>query len=243
VRFLSLTPILISLICIFSVLQLTQAQAAEQTIPDSIKFNRDIRPILSDNCFFCHGPDKNTREANLRLDTPEGLVSDEEHAAALVPGKPDDSELIRRILSTDPSELMPPPQSGKSLTDRDRELLKRWIEQGGQYEGHWAFLPIQTPSPTIAGDSVSNVIDGYIKKSLEPNGLAPSPEADRVTLIRRLSFDLIGLPPTIEEVDDFISDASPSAFEKRLILVNDSRSGGSTWYDLLTPLATTVINR
>ena len=201
----------------------TVAQDAGATVaalPDVIEFNRDIRPILSDKCFFCHGPDKNKREAELRLDTKEGLVGSDGTGGALVPGKPDESELFQRVTSTDEEKRMPPTKSGKSLSERDTQLLKKWIEQGGQYEGHWAFLPIRThiansvPAGSEHIDSTSSRIDQYIAQSLTEHKLQPSIAADRITLIRRLSFDLIGLPPTTAEVDEFLADESPGAYEK-----------------------------
>ena len=196
------------------------ASATVTGLPDVIEFNRDIRPILSDTCFFCHGPDKNKREAELRLDTKAGLVGSDGTGGALVPGKPDESELFQRVTSTDEEKRMPPTKSGKSLSERDTQLLKKWIEQGGQYEGHWAFLPIRTNigNQVAAGgehiDSTSSRIDQYIAQSLAEHKLQPSTAADRITLIRRLSFDLIGLPPTTAEVDEFLADQSPGAYEK-----------------------------
>ena len=115
-------------------------------LPDVIEFNRDIRPILSDNCFFCHGPDKNKRKADLRLDTQAGLHGKDGKPGTVTPGKPSDSELFRRIISTDPEQKMPPLDSGKTLSERDIALIKKWIEQGGKYEGHWAFLPLKRPA-------------------------------------------------------------------------------------------------
>ena len=212
-------------------------------LPDVVEFNRDIRPILSDNCFFCHGPDKNKREAELRLDTKEGLVGSDGTGGALVPGKPDESELFQRVTSTDEEQKMPPTKSGKSLSQRDIQLLKKWIEQGGQYEGHWAFLPIRTnieDAAAAGGDhvnSTSSRIDVYIAQSLAEHKLQPSAEADRITLIRRLSFDLIGLPPTIEQVDDFLADQSPGAYEKVVDRLLDSPHFGERlamwWLDLV----------
>ena len=123
------------------------ARAADNgTLPDVVEFNRDIRSILSDNCFFCHGPDKNKRKADLRLDTQDGLHGKDGEPGTVVAGKPGDSELFRRVTSSDPEQKMPPAESGKSLTPRDIALLKKWIEQGAKYEGHWAFLPIKRPA-------------------------------------------------------------------------------------------------
>ncbi len=195
-------------------------------LPDVVEFNRDIRPILSDNCFFCHGPDKNKREAELRLDTQAGLFGDKAPAdqadakkPTVVPGKPEASELFQRITSADPEQHMPPAESGKLLSERDIALLKKWIEQGAKYEGHWAFLPIRRPAPPETRNPkseirIGNAIDAFVLDSLAKQGLKPSLEADRVTLIRRLSFDLIGLPPTPEDVAAFVSDSSPDAYER-----------------------------
>ncbi len=193
--------------------------AERDPLPDVVEFNRDIRPILSDNCYFCHGPDKNKRKADLRLDTAEGLVGKPGEPGTAVPGKPADSELFRRITSSDPEQKMPPAESTKSLTPRDIALIKKWIEQGAKYEGHWSFLPIKRPAVVDPKSQNSNlksesVIDGHIRESLAKQNLKPSLEADRITLIRRLSFDLIGLPPTPEEVTAFVNDSSPDAYEK-----------------------------
>ena len=182
-------------------------------LPDVVEFNRDIRSILSDNCFYCHGPDKNKRKADLRLDTQEGLHGKDGEPGTVAPGKPTDSELFRRITSADPEQKMPPAESGKSLTPRDIALLKKWIEQGAKFEGHWAFLPVKRPADSRDPKS-STAIDTLIADELAKHNLKPSAAADRVTLIRRLSFDLIGLPPTPEEVAAFVNDSSPAAYEK-----------------------------
>ncbi len=221
-------------------------------LPDVVEFNRDIRPILSDNCFFCHGPDKNKREADLRLDTPVGLFGDKAPAdqtdakkSTVVPGQPAASELFRRIMSADPEQHMPPAESGKLLSERDIALLKKWIEQGAKYEGHWAFLPIQRPAPPkvsnlksqISNLKSQNAIDAFVLDSLARQGLNLSLEADRVTLIRRLSLDLIGLPPTPEDVAAFVGDSSPDVYE-RLVdrLLRSPHFGerlGMWWLDLV----------
>lgn len=181
-------------------------------LPDVVEFNRDIRPILSDNCFFCHGPDKNKRKADLRLDTAEGLVGKPGESGTVTPGKPNDSELFRRITSTDPEQKMPPAEGTKSLTSRDIALIKKWIEQGAKYEGHWAFLPLKRPASENL--QTESAIDALIADELKKQNLKPSPAADRIALIRRLSFDLIGLPPTPEEVTASVNDSSPDAYEK-----------------------------
>ena len=201
------------LLAIAAVLAFSESQA-QDAVPETVEFNRDIRPILSDNCFFCHGPDKNKREADLRLDTKEGLHGTSEHVGALVPGMPDESELFQRITSIDDDKKMPPAKSGKVLSERDVQVLKKWIEQGGQFEAHWAFLPLRT-SPAAAA-AVPQKIDELIAGSLTAHQLSSSNEADRITLIRRLSFDVIGLPPTEQEVAEFLADPTPDAFEKQV---------------------------
>lgn len=202
---------------------LTPAIAAEpRELPDVVEFNRDIRPILSENCFFCHGPDKNKREANLRLDTEAGLLGSTDTKGVVRPNRSAESELYRRIVTADADLVMPPASSNKHLGDRDKELLKRWIDQGAKYEGHWAFLPIKRPAIPASGKSSDaatnlaskNEIDAFIGHELSAAGLSPSDEADRVTLIRRLSFDLIGLPPTPDDVAAFVNDSSRDAYER-----------------------------
>ena len=180
------------------------AQAAAP-LPAKVEFNRDVRPILADNCFFCHGPDAGHREADLRLDVREEALE----SAAFVPGEPAQSALIERILADDPEERMPPPDSRKELTERQKEILKLWIEQGAEYQRHWAYEP-PVKADIAAGQ---NGVDVLVWRRLAEIGLKPSPEADRRTLIRRLSWDLIGLPPTPEEVVAFENDSSPTAYE------------------------------
>jgi Protein of unknown function (DUF1553)/Protein of unknown function (DUF1549)/Planctomycete cytochrome C len=194
------------LLLAFAVHSSMAAGAPEANIPATIEFNRDIRPILSDNCFYCHGPDKNHRKAKLRLDIREDALEHE----AFVPGKADESELIKRILTSDEEDLMPPKDSNKKLSARDKAVLKKWIAQGANYQLHWAYeKPVKTATP--AGQ---NAVDVLIQKRLAALALHPSPEADRRTLVRRLSFDLLGLPPTPEQVKAFESDTSPNAYEK-----------------------------
>jgi len=174
--------------------------------PTRVEFNRDVRPILSDNCFLCHGPDKNRRKADLRLDVRDEAIKTE----ALVPGKPDESELVARIMSDDADEMMPPLKSNKKLDARQKEILRRWVEQGAEYQQHWSYeKPVKAQTP--AGRSAIDVLVG---RRLAEVGLKPSPEADRRTLIRRLSSDLTGIPPSPEEVRAFVEDASPDAYER-----------------------------
>jgi hypothetical protein len=186
--------------------------------PDAaINYNRDIRPILSNTCFKCHGPDPKERQAGLRLDVrAEALQPTESGRKAIVPGKPTASALVGRISSTKPDFVMPPPDSNKKLTATEKELLRRWIEEGAEYQTHWSFVPPTRPAlPKVTWtDWPRNAIDHFILARLEAEGLRPSPEADKTTLIRRLTLDLTGLPPTPAEVDAFITDASPEAYEK-----------------------------
>ena len=182
------------------------AAVAGPDTAEKVAFNRDIRPLLSDNCFSCHGPDASHRQADLRLDLRDDAIT----AGAIVPGKPAESALVTRILATDPDEIMPPPESHKKLDDTQKALLARWIEQGAEYQPHWAYVPpVKQPVP---GDA--HPIDHFLRSRLATVGLALSPEADRRTLIRRLSFDLTGLPPTPEEVEVFVNDQSPDAYDK-----------------------------
>jgi len=189
----------------------------EKTAGAQIEFNRDIRPILSDNCFACHGPDENKRKAKLRLDRKEGAFSPAKSGELpIVAGDLAKSELIKRVSSTDEDEKMPPPKSGKKLTPQQIDLLKKWVAQGAKWQNHWAFEKPQRPEIPQVKDKKwpRNEVDYFVLNRLEKEGLKPSPEADKTTLIRRVSFDLTGLPPTPEEVDAFLSDKSTGAYEK-----------------------------
>ncbi len=182
-----------------------------------VSFNRDIRPILSDNCLQCHGPDEHKRQAGLRLDLKAAATKAAESGdIAIVPGEADASELIRRIMATNAELQMPPPKSGKVMTRQQIELLKQWIAEGADYQGHWAFLPVQRPPlPAVKNDVwTRNSIDRFVLARLEREGLKPSTEASRETLIRRVSLDLTGLPPTLAEVNTFLADRGPDAYEK-----------------------------
>ena len=178
-----------------------------------VDFNRDIRPILSETCYQCHGPDHNKLKADLRLDTRAGLFRSAEGSTVVVPGKPDESELLIRITAEDDETRMPPAKAGKRLTPGQIDRIRRWIQQGAVWKGHWAYLPPSRPDVSAlpgAGDP----IDRFLRARMDAEGLEPSPEADRPTLIRRLSLDLIGLPPTPEEVDAFVHDSRPDAYEQ-----------------------------
>jgi mono/diheme cytochrome c family protein len=203
--------------CVTALLAVTLL-AAQQSLAGDVRFNRDIRPILSDNCFACHGPDEKKRKADLRLDTKDGLFTKLENGAPVVPGDVKNSELLRRVTSHDEEDVMPPPKTGKKLTPQQIDLLRRWVEQGGAWEGHWSFIAPVRPEPPKTKDDKwgRKPLDAFILTRHEAAGLKPSREADKVTLIRRLTFDLTGLPPTPPEVDAFVNDASPDAYEKRV---------------------------
>jgi hypothetical protein len=199
---------------------------------DRVDFSRDIRPILSDKCFLCHGPDEPRRKGSLRLDTPEGAFGKTASGSpAITPGNLDESELYWRITSQDDLDRMPPPKSGKVLRPAEVEKIKTWIEQGASYKAHWGFVPPSRPGlPEVRNPSwCRNPIDYFILARLEKEGLKPAPEADRVTLLRRLSLDLIGLPPTPEQVDAFLADKSPDAYEAQVQRFLDSPHYGERW--------------
>lgn len=179
---------------------------------DKRSFNRDIRPILSDACFACHGFDAKKRKADLRLDTPDGARADLGGYAAIVPGKPEESELWIRLLSEDKDEVMPPPDHHKPLSDAAKETIRQWIEQGAEYQQHWSFVAPE--KPPIPGRSTESPVDSFLSDRLKKEGLSPAPEASKETLIRRVTLDLTGLPPTSEEVATFLSDLSPDAYER-----------------------------
>lgn len=181
-----------------------------------VEFNRDIRPILANNCFVCHGPDNNLRKAKLRLDVATGASKIRGGTSVIAPRKPSESALYNRITSDDPTTHMPPPDSKKALTKAQIEMIRRWIEQDGKYQEHWSLLPIARPElPNVAkSDWTRNPIDRFTLARLEEEKLSPSPQADRRTLLRRLWFDLIGLPPTPADVDAFEKDASEQVYEK-----------------------------
>ena len=180
-----------------------------------IEFNQHIRPILSDNCFKCHGPDKEQRQAELRLDTPEGIVADLGGYQAVTPGDLLRSELVKRITHEDPDERMPPEESHRSLTEQQISLLEQWISEGAQWQEHWSFEPIERHTPPEFADSqwVRNPVDAFIFRKLRSEELAPSSQASKRVLVRRLALDLTGLPPTRETVESFVSDPSENAYE------------------------------
>ena len=189
-----------------------QSPKATATAPGKIEFNRDIRPILSENCFYCHGQDSNHRKGDLRLDGRADALK----GKAFVPGKPLESELVKRVFTTDRDDVMPPAKSNRTLTAAQKELLKRWVAEGAEYEAHWAFTAPQRPVLPVVkrADWARTDLDRFVLAKLEAAGLWPSPEADRATLVRRVSLDLLGLPPKPEEVDAFVADTAPEAYER-----------------------------
>jgi hypothetical protein len=202
---------------------------AEAPIPSQIRFNRDVRPILSDHCFSCHGPDANHREADLRLNLRDAAVA----SKAIVPGQLSESELIARIMSDDPEKRMPPAKSHKPLTSQQIEILKRWVEQGAEYEPHWAYQP--PVKATVPNEE--SAVDALVRERLREIGLTPSPQADKRTLIRRLYIDLLGLPPTSKDVAEFLSDTSPDAYTQLVDRVLQSPHYGERmavlWLDVV----------
>jgi len=189
--------------------------ALQVSAADDINFSRDIRPILVEKCYSCHGPDEDKRETDLRLDF-ESSVFAERDTPMIVRGKPEESELYRRLITDDEDELMPPPDSRKVVSDQQKALIKKWITQGAPWEEHWAYAKLAKPAVPKGppGDFVRNEIDRFTLARMQAQGFTPNAPADRITLIRRLSFDLIGLPTTPAEVDAFVQDTSPDAYEK-----------------------------
>lgn len=188
---------------------------AQQPIRE-IDFDLDVRPILADRCYACHGPDEHSREADLRLDQPESALGTKDAGAAIVPGKPDESELVRRIGSDDPDLQMPPPDFNKPLTSEEKKVLVRWISQGAKYEEHWSFVPPSRETlPFVKKDDwPRNAIDHFILARLEKDRILPSPTANRETLIRRVTLDLTGLPPMPKHIDAFLRDTRKDAYER-----------------------------
>jgi hypothetical protein len=194
---------------------------------EPVDFSREIRPILSGKCYHCHGPDPESRKAGLRLDLREEAVKARKNGPALVPGKSADSPLLHRILSKDPDEVMPPPETGHTLSREEIRLMERWIGEGAPYAGHWAFTaPVRPPLP---GSGKGHPVDRFIESRLSKEGLALSGMADRATLLRRLSLDLVGLPPTPVEIDAFEADRSAAALEKVVDRLLASPHFGERW--------------
>jgi hypothetical protein len=198
---------------------IARAGPVEAPLPASVQFNRDVRPIMANTCFKCHGPDLRANKADLRLDLPENARLPRKDKTGrlftpIVPGDPGASEVWRRVSSADPLQAMPPVDALHLLSDRDKAILRRWIEQGAVYEPHWAYLAPKKAEPPAVGARLQNPIDAFVLRELQERGLTPSPEADRRTLIRRLSLDLVGLPPSVAETDAFLADTRAGAYER-----------------------------
>jgi len=222
------------------------SSAMGDAAPERVEFNRDIRPILSENCFRCHGFDRNQRKAKLRLDIRESAIGGGDNGrdkSAVVPGHPEQSQVMHRLLSQDPEELMPPPESEKSVSAAERELIRRWIAQGAEYEDHWAYERVERPVVPIVGDWeswedwVGNPIDAFIAARLQVEGLEPSPAADARTLARRLSFDVAGLPLDPNAVDVFTESKDPASFDSLVVSLLESPAFGErmavSWLDIV----------
>ncbi len=221
-RFLATLGLLL-MMCV----ELAPLKAQDATTP-KIEFGRDIRPILAKRCFSCHGPDAN--EGGLRLNDPKSVMSElDSGERGVVPGKPDESELLRRIAAEDEAERMPP--EGKPLTPEEVALIRRWISQGAAWEKHWSFRPpVRHTPPTVKNNNwVQNPIDAFILARLEQAGLSPAPPSGKQELLRRAYYDLTGLPPTPEEVAAFVQDDDPQAFEKVIDRLLDSKRYGEHW--------------
>ena len=211
---------------------LTVAWAASPALaagPKRINYSRDIRPILSNTCYKCHGPDEKQRKAGLRLDKKEGAYARLESGdMAIVPGSSAKSAVWQRLTAKDPDVRMPPADSGKTIAPEQIELIKRWIDEGGEFHGHWSLLPPQHAAapPVQHPELARNPIDRFVLSRLDDEGLAPSPQADKTTLIRRVTLDLTGLPPSLGDVDRFLADQSPNAYEKLVDRLLDSPQYG-----------------
>lgn len=217
-------------ICVPCALLIGMASAA-MAGDKPVSYVRDVRPILAGNCFSCHGPDENTREADLRIDTRAGATADRDGAAAIVPGDAGASLLIERVASADDDLRMPPADTGKRLSADEIELLRRWIASGARYERHWAFEPVDRPALPAVEDTrwARSPIDRFVLAELETHGLTPSPEEDRFTLIRRVYLDVLGVLPSIEAADAFAGDALPGAYERMVDRALASPRFGERW--------------
>lgn len=217
---------------------LAAAQGFAAPASTSVSFNAQIRPIISDRCVSCHGPDEKQRKAKLRLDTEEGMFRQHDGKSVVKPGAPQESELYRRLVTNDPDDKMPPPNSHLTLSQGEIDLVREWIEQGAKWQKHWAFIPPEPVSPPAVRqtDWARNDIDRFILSRLEKAGLKPAPEANREKLIRRVAFDLTGLPPSVEQIDAFLADTSENAYEKMVDQFLASKAYGERmtvdWLDL-----------
>jgi len=219
---------------LLAVLLLPFTALAAHAADPLIDFNRDIRPILSNHCYACHGPDENQRKADLRLDTFDGATGKTGGTIGIVPGQPKNSEILKRVMSGEPSEVMPPPKHGRKLSDAEVKTLKSWIEQGAKFAVHWSYAkPLRPGVPADAKQPV----DAFIRARLAKEGLSPSPEADRATLIRRVSLDLTGMPPTWKEVEEFANDKSMDAYGAMVDRMLAKPAFGEHWARMWLDLA------
>ena len=220
-------------------LALGLAYCLNSALSQPVDFESQIKPLLSDRCFTCHGPDENSRKADLHLYSREGAMSKlDENLAIIMPGKPEASLLYKRLITDDPDELMPPPESNLALSTKEKELIRRWIIEGADWKEHWAFTQVNKPNLPKPRNSnwPKNEIDNFTLAKMESVKIKPSPKAKREKLIRRLSFDLIGMPPALDEIDRFIKNDSPNAYEQVVDrLLGHSRFGEHLavhWLDL-----------
>jgi hypothetical protein len=229
-----------SFLCMFIYTSCSESKANENVIPEVVDYNYHIRPILSDRCFKCHGPDANMRKAGLRLDTPEGAYAafkDNPSMHAIVPGSPETSDAFQRLITKDTSLLMPTPNSHLSVSKYEIELIEKWIKQGAKYKPHWAFInPIKSALPTADEDWVQNPIDHFVYAKMKEKSLEPSPKATKEQLLKRVCLDLTGLPPSLALQDKFLNDESPKAYEKIVNELLSSKHYGEKmaiqWLDL-----------
>src|ERR1043165_596710 len=229
------------IVCSATIFLLAGATSPVHSQPSTkVQYARDILPILSTHCFTCHGPDDKLRKAGLRLDMHDTATRKlKSGSRAIVPGKAKDSELIARIFTADNAERMPPASTKKALKDAEKELLKRWIEEGAEYQQHWAFVAPKRPAiPAVKNKTWGrNPLDQFLLARIEKEGLQPSAEADRHTLARRLAIDLTGLPPPLEMADRFINDKSPDAYEKYVDHLLNTPAYGERWAHVWLDLA------
>ncbi|XOV91654.1 MAG: PSD1 and planctomycete cytochrome C domain-containing protein [Bacteroidota bacterium] len=226
--------ILISVAIPFLVVGIMMTQCDQNSaglnLPDKVDFNYDVKPILVQNCYLCHGPDPSSRKADLRLDIYEGATAFHEDRQAIHPGKAGKSELIRRITNEDNEKVMPPPESNLVLSEYEIAILKKWIDQGAEWKPHWSFIQPEYSEPKkFNEEQSSNVIDDFVLEKMERKGLKPAPLADMGTLVRRVSYILTGLPPTLDEIQMFTNDTAPEAYEKMVDHYLDSPAFGERW--------------
>lgn len=216
-----------------------EIDAVTDQLPEKLDFNIHVKPILSDRCFACHGPDKAKQKAGLQLDIPETAYAELPESPgkyAIKPGNLNGSEVFHRLITTDPERIMPPPESDLALTDYEKAVLIRWIQEGAEYKSHWAFIKPESSEPPEVEQDAINEVDHFVFRKIAQQGWTPQPEADKALLLRRLSFDLTGLPPTPEEIDAFLADDAPDAYEKQVDRLLASPQYGermaSDWMDL-----------